>query len=372
MTAKVVIGINSVWNVVNFRSNLIKAMVAAGYDVVVMAPVDEHLGRLELLGCRFVPLPMDNKGTHPVRDLLLLWRFYSSLRQERPDVYLGYTIKPNIYGSLAARLLGIPVSNNITGLGAVFIRGGWLSRFVCALYKVALSRSSKVFFQNDDDKEFFVSGGLVDPGVSERLPGSGIDLVEFSPVSLPCNEPIRFVLIARMLIDKGVCEFVEAAHLLKQEGVVQAEFCLLGSADVLNPAAIPRAKLDAWIAEGDIMYLGTTDNIRAEIELAHCIVLPSYREGVPRALLEAAAMGRPIVATNVAGCRDVVEDGSNGYLCAPKDADDLAKKMKKVALLSREEQTTMGIKGRAKIEHEFDDRIVIQKYLESIKKITNE
>lgn len=365
---KVVIALNTAWNLVNFRAGLIKALVAAGYEVVAVAPADEYVSRLQALGCRFVPLPMDNKGTHPGRDLLLLWRFYGLLKRERPDVYLGYTVKPNIYGSLAAHALGIPVVNNIAGLGAVFIRGGLLNRLVRLLYRLALARSAKVFFQNDDDKALFVSGGLVNAAVTDRLPGSGIDLKQFVPVPLPNKTPIRFLLIARMLWDKGVGEFVEAARLLKREGV-QAEFCLLGFLDVQNPAAISRAQMDTWTNEGAVRYLGVSDNVCEEIAQADCVVLPSYREGTPRTLLEAAAMGRPIVTTDAVGCREVVDDGVNGYLCRPKDAVDLAEKMKQIVGLSPEERTAMGFRGRSKVEREFDEQIVIGKYLGAVKSI---
>lgn len=368
--AKVVIALNMAWNLVNFRAGLIKALVAAGYEVVSVAPADEYVPRCVSLGCRFVPLPMDNKGTHPGRDLLLLWRFYWLLKRERPDVYLGYTVKPNIYGSLAAHSLGIPVINNIAGLGAVFIRDVWLTRLVRSLYRLALARSTKVFFQNYDDRALFVSGRLVDAAVADRLPGSGIDLEQFVPVPLPNRNTIRFLLIARMLWDKGVGEFVEAARLLKAQSV-NAEFCLLGFLDVQNPAAISRCEMDVWVNDGVVRYLGVSDNVREEIAQADCIVLPSYREGTPRTLLEAAAMARPIVTTDAVGCRDVVDDGVSGYLCNPQDAVDLASKIKRIAELTPEERTAMGLRGRAKVECDFDEQIVIGRYLEAVAGVVN-
>lgn len=352
----------------NFRSGLIRALLDAGYEVVAVAPPDKYAERLSRLGCRFVPLPIDNQGTHPVRDLLLLWRFFGLMRAERPDVYLGYTVKPNVYGSLVARTLGIPVINNIAGLGAVFIKGGWLNKLVNGLYKVALSRSRRVFFQNDDDRQLFITSRLVSEGVSDLLPGSGIDLAKFSPVPLPAGTPVRFLLIARMLWDKGVGEFVEAARLLKQRGV-DAEFCLLGFLDVQNPAAIPRQQMNDWVAEGTVLYLGVSDNVREEIAQADCVVLPSYREGTPRTLLEAAAMARPIVTTDAVGCREVVDDGINGYLCKPKDASDLADKMERIVSMAHVQREAMGLRGREKVEREFDEQIVIDKYLSAIEEV---
>jgi len=314
--AKVLIALNTTWNLVNFRAGLIRALADAGYEVIAVAPPDKYVPRLTAFGCRFVSLPMDNKGTHPSRDLLLLWRFYQLFRHERPDVYLGYTVKPNVYGSLAAHALGIPVINNIAGLGTVFIKEGWLTRLVRGLYRLALSRSAKVFFQNDDDRAMFVAGGLVRAAFTDRLPGSGIDLARFSPVPLPSQPPLRFLLIARMLWDKGVGEYVEAARLLKGRAV-NADFCLLGFLDVQNSAAISRQQMDEWVAEGVVRYLGMSDNVASEIAAADCVVLPSfYREGVPRSLLEAAAMGRPIITTNSVGCREVVDDGvSTSQFC---------------------------------------------------------
>lgn len=355
----------------NFRAGLIRAMVAAGYEVVAVAPPDGYAPRLVEFGCRYVPLPMDNKGTHPGRDFLLFWRFLQLMRKERPAAYLGYTIKPNIYGSLAAHLLSVPVINNIAGLGTVFIRKGWLTRLVRGLYRLALSRSVKVFFQNNEDRALFVSGKLISDVVADRLPGSGIDLGHFMPAPLPNREPLRFLLVARMLWDKGVGEFVEAARMLKKQGI-SADFCLLGFLDVQNPAAISRQQMNEWVEEGIIRYLGVSDHVAEEVALADCVVLPSYREGVSRTLLEAAAMARPIVTTDSVGCRDVVDDGINGYLCKPQDAADLADKISKMAGLSHAERTAMGLRGREKVVREFDEQIVIGKYLATIKEVLNQ
>lgn len=369
---KVVICLNTAWNLVNFRAGLIRALIAQGYEVVAVAPDDEYATQLTALGCRFVPLPMDNGGTHPVRDVLLFLRFWLLLRREKPDVFLGYTVKPNVYGSLAAHALGVAVVNNIAGLGTVFIRDGWLVRLVRGLYRLALRHSAKVFFQNPDDLQLFLASELVGREVTELLPGSGIDLKRFVPVHLPhaivTTRKVRFLLIARMLLDKGVVEYVEAARLI-HERWPHAECCLLGFVDAQNPTAISAAQMDAWVAQGFVNYLGMSDDVRVEIAAADCIVLPSYREGTPRTLLEAAAMGRPIITTDAVGCREVVEDGVNGYLCKVRDPSDLADKMDQMLSLTHAERTEMGLRGRAKMEAEFDERIVIRKYLAAIKGI---
>ena len=370
MNRRVVIALNLAWNLVNFRAGLIRALVAEGYEVVAVAPYDEYAPRLDALGCRYVPLPMDNQGTHPGRDLLLLWRFYRLLRRERPAVYLGFTVKPNVYGSMAAHALGIPVVNNIAGLGAVFIRNSPVTRVVRGLYRLALSRSRRVFFQNDEDRRMFVEGGLVRPEVTGRVPGSGIDLGRFAPAPLPGAERgrVRFLLIARMLWDKGVGEYVAAARRVRRR-YPGAEFGLLGFLDVQNPAAISREQMDAWVDEGVVRYLGVSDDVRAQIAAADCVVLPSYREGTPRTLLEAAAMGRPLITTDAVGCREVVDDGVNGLLCRVRDADDLADKMEQMIALSADERTEMGRRGREKVEREFDERFVIDAYLRAIREV---
>lgn len=369
MKPNIIIALNTAWNLYNFRSGLIRALVAAGYEVVAVAPHDEYAVRLREIGCRFIAMPMDNQGTHPGRDLTLLWRFYHLLKGERPAVYLGYTVKPNIYGSLAAQLLGVPVINNIAGLGAVFIKESWLTSLVRGLYRLALVRAAKVFFQNDDDRQMFVSSGLVPQAVTDLLPGSGIDLAKFVPVPLPGREACRFLLIARMLWDKGVGEFVEAARILSARGI-KAEFCLLGFLDVENPSAISRQQMSDWEAEGVVRYLAVSDDVREEIAQADCVVLPSYyREGTPRTLLEAAAMARPIVTTDAVGCREVVDDTINGYLCAPKDASDLADKMERIVSMAPDEREAMGRRGREKVEREFDEQIVISKYLSAIEAV---
>jgi glycosyltransferase involved in cell wall biosynthesis len=312
---------------------------------------------------------MDNQGTHTIRDLLLLWRFFQLLKTEKPDLCLFYTVKPNVYGSLASRLCGIPFINNVSGLGAVFIQGGWLRWFVSALYRLAFRNSNRVFFQNRDDLELFLENKLVKVGLTDVLPGSGINLHRFTPIDdadrKSINSPFQFLLIARMLKDKGVVEYVNAAKLLKESGV-KADFCLLGFLDVQNPAAISSEQMKQWTDQGFVKYLGTSDDVREYFVVADCIVLPSYRECTPRSLLEAAAMAKPIITTNVVGCKEVVEHGFNGFLCEVKNSEDLALKMKEMLFLSENQRRTMGKNGRLKMEKEFDENIVIQKYLQAI------
>ena len=365
---KIIVSSNTTWSIVNFRSGLLRSLVSAGHRVTVAAPQDQYRPHLENLGCRYVPLPMDNKGTNPWKDAKLLFSYSRLFQSEKPDLYLGFTIKPNIYGSIVAHLYGVPVINNITGLGSAFIANDWLSIIVRILYRISLSRSIMVLFQNEDDRRLFVEDGLIAAVKSERLPGSGIDLSRFKPSAPPSRSVTRFLLIGRLLWDKGVGEFVEAARILKARGR-PADFCLLGFLDAQNPTAISRQIVEQWVIEGVVRYLGASDDVRPHIAEADCIVLPSYREGVPRSLLEAAAMGRPIITTDSVGCREVVEHGVNGYLCRPRDVADLAEKMEMMITLSTAERERMGRRGREKVEREFDEQIVIRKYHEIIEQL---
>jgi len=368
---KVLIALNTAWNLFNFRIGLIHALIADGYEVVAVAPKDEYASHLTESGCRFISIPMDNKGTHPGRDLLLLIRFWLMLKQERPDVFLGYTVKPNIYGSLVAHTLGIPVINNIAGLGTVFIRDAWLTRLVKLLYMAALSRSRHVFFQNNEDRQLFIGLGLVKSDRTSRLPGSGVDLNQFcyTPMRLLGGTTFRFLLVARMLLDKGIGEYVEAARIVRRK-YPTAKFQLLGFLDVKNPTAVSKKQMDSWVSEGIVEYLGIANDVKPYLISADCVVLPSYREGVPRSLLEAAAIGRPIIASDAIGCRDVVDDMSNGLLCRVGDADDLAAKMLIMIEMSPEKRREMGLAGRKKMELEFDEQVVIKCYLDVINTIT--
>jgi len=366
---KILISANTTWNLVNFRQKLIATLIERGFDVVAVAPEDDYCKRLELSGCRYVPLAMDNKGMHPGHDFQLMLGFLRLFFRERPDVVLAYTVKPNVYASLAAKVVKVPVINNISGLGTAFIRGGWMSVLVSMLYRAGLSRSRCVFFQNDDDRTLFLEKGLVRRSQTDLLPGSGIDLNHFS-VSLdappkPERDGLVFLMVARMLWDKGVREYVEAARSVRKR-YPGTRFQLLGFLDVKNQTAVSRADVDGWVAEGIVEYLGTADDVRPLIAEADVVVLPSYREGTPRSLLEAAAMGKPLIATDVPGCREVVKDGMNGYLCTVRDSGDLAESISKMIALSPDERNGMARRSRQFVEECFDEKIVINKYLKAI------
>lgn len=364
---KIAIGYNSSQSVWNFRENLIKALQKEGYDFVILAPFDAHTSKLEDIGCECINIPM-RMVANPFLDLCTVFSLRRAMRRSRPDVYLGFTAKPNVYGTLAASSLGIPSINNIAGLGAAFISTSVVTRILKALYRVALSRSAHVFFQNTDDRDLFLSTGIIRHGRYDVLPGSGVDLdrFEFRPLPQITDErPFRFLMVSRLLWDKGVGEYVDAAKALSAHGR-HYEFHILGQSAVDNPAAVPEDQLRKWVAEGVITHRRHIEDVTGELAATDCVVLPSYREGTPRSLLEAAAIGRPIVTTDAVGCRNTVDDGVSGLLCRPRDADDLADKLDQVAQMSLDKRQAMGRNGRMKMEIEFDETIVIDKYMEQI------
>jgi len=369
---RIAIVINKSWNIYNFRMGLVKAFLNLGYEVIAIAPEDEFTPQLIAAGCEYYPVSMENKGTNPLQDLMLTKRFYDCYRRVKPDVILQYTIKPNIYGTLAAKLAGIPTINNVSGLGTVFIIQNFVSKVALQLYKLAFKFPAKVFFQNHDDQQLFLEHRLIKASITDVLPGSGIDTARFKPAAtFTRNQNFTFLMIARVLYEKGVVEYVEAARLVRAQ-YPNVRCQLLGGIDESGNIGVKQAVMDAWVQQGVIEYLGTSAAIEANISLADAVVLPSYREGTPKTLLEAAAMGKPIITTNVPGCRDTVIDGRNGFLCEVKNSRDLAAKMMQLYQLPATELARMGKASRQLAEEKFDERFVINKYLAAIQAVTNQ
>jgi glycosyltransferase involved in cell wall biosynthesis len=329
-------------------------------------------------------------GSNILRDGVLFLRYLQYIYKAKPDLCVLFTIKPVIYGSIASWINRTPSISVITGLGTAFIADNFLTRVVETLYRLALSCSSRVFFLNSEDKHLFCSKGIIqDSKFITTIPGEGVDLRLFKkdgaeaiicenasqvrsfpgiiiePNQSDCNDGFSFILVARMIRDKGIVEFVDAARIVKQQ-FPAVKFKLLGYIGVQNRGAISQKEIDNWVREGVIEYLGSASDVRPFLKNSDCVVLPSYREGIPRTLLEASAMSLPIITTNVPGCRDVVEDGVNGFLCTPHNAHDLADKIKILLGLSAEQRSEIGRRGREKVECEFDERIVIEKYREAI------
>ena len=361
----IVVSANSRWNLANFRAGLIEALSREGLRVTALAPADQD--RVELR-CAAEEIAIDRSGVNPVTDLATLWTYYRSFRRLRPVAYLSYTIKPNIYGAIAARWAGVASIPNVSGLGTAFIDDGLFARFVGRLYRVAFRKSPVVFFQNEDDRALFVGRNIVRAGQARLLPGSGIDLDHFRPGPERVDGAPTFLLIARLLGDKGVREFAEAARMLKSE-LPGARFQLLGPIDDGNRTAIQREEIERWSDEGVVEYLGASDDVRPFVRDANAIVLPSYREGLPRTLLEGAAMARPLVATDVPGCREIAIDGVTGLLCAPRSASSLASAMRRMAALPADRREAMGRAGRELVERKFSETRVIQIYLDALQQV---
>lgn len=372
MGQKIVLVSNTAWSIYNFRQGLIRALRTHGFEITAVAPPDEYAPRIAETGAHYIPLEMENRGTNPWADLRLCIQLRRILKKEAAACVLSFTIKPNLYGAVAARSLGVPCITNISGLGTVFIRETWITTIVKVLYRWGLRAASWVFFQNPDDRDFFAVEGLVDREKTELLPGSGIDtgLYSAAPVAEQPRNSLRFLLLGRMLWDKGVGEYVAAAQSL-QERFPECEFVLMGFLGVANATAIPRTKIEEWERSGAVKYLPPTDDVRSAIAKADCVVLPSYREGTPRSLLEAASMGKPIITTDVPGCRQVVDHQRTGFLVKVRDPDDLADKMERMIHLSKTERVEMGQRGRKKMIREFDERIVLDRYIRRVSELIN-
>jgi len=371
MPSNILIVSNTSWYLHNFRLGLIESLLGQGYKVSTLSPEDQYSDKLIQKGCHHIHLVMDNKGLNPINDLMMRKILSEHYREVNPNLIMHYTIKPVIYGSMAAAKLGIPFISNITGLGTAFIKRNWITWLVKRLYRLSQKKADYIFFQNADDKELFEKEKLIPNNVlQEVIPGTGIDTDHFNQQPYPESNPVIFLLIARMLWDKGVGEFVEAARQIKSE-FSDVRFQLLGFLDVINRTAISHQQMQIWTEQGVIEYLGETDDVRQHIASSSCVVLPSYREGLPRTLLEAASIGRPIIATDVTGCREVVDHGVNGYLSKAKDASDLAEKMKDMIRLSVDERREMGLRGRKKIEQNFDEKIILQKIVNRIESVLN-
>lgn len=356
------------WTLYNFRAGLMRALKRQGTTVIGGgAGGDGFEPKIEALGVPFMALPIDKKGINPRADLQLFWTLYRWYRRERPDVVHHFTIKPVIYGSIAARLAGVPrIVNTVVGLGFVFIEDDmvWLRYMVEWQYRFALACAHFTFFHNRDDLHMFHTRRIVSARKTGILPGSGVDCDFFRPSAVPSQPTttaVIFLMVARLLREKGVYEFVEAARIVKHD-FPQVQFQLLGGLDQRNPTVVSSEELRDWQAEGLITWLGEVSDVRPCVAVADVVVLPSYREGISRALLEAAAMGKPLITTDAVGCRDVVDEGINGLLVPVKDAQELARAMIRM-IREPTLRERMGKASRIKIEREFNEQEVLKKIM---------
>lgn len=367
---RVLLFANTDWYLYNFRRSLALALRDVGHDPLLLSPPGAYGERLRGLGLRWEPVPMERRSLNPLREATLLLELARLFRREKPDLVHGFTIKCAVYGSLAARLAGVPAQvNAVTGLGYVFTSQDTKARalrpLVRTLMKTALgARSARLILQNPDDVAMFERSGLVDPGRIRLIPGSGVDCRRFAPMHRPARqaeEPFRVLLPARLLWDKGLAEFVDAARRLQAQGR-DIEFLLAGEPDPGNPASVPEDIVRGWVEEGLVRWLGHVDDMPALFASVDVVALPSYREGLPKGLIEAGACGKALVTTDVPGCRDVVDDGVDGLKVPVRDAAALTAAIVRLhddpALAAR-----LGGAARERALNRYDERIVIERTL---------
>lgn len=358
-----IIAYNTTHYVYLLRTRLIKNLQRAGCVVYVVAPKDAYVDKIVEIGCQHVHVDV-KRAVNPVQDLWYFLKMVRVMRGIAPDYYLGYTIKPNTYGSIACRLLGVPVINNIAGLGSAFLGTSILSVAARLLYKWSLARSKVIFFQNPDDQSEFIENRLIKSHQARLLPGSGVDLERYTPLRQPsASQSAEFTVlfIGRLMIEKGIFEFLEAARMVRGNGK-KVSFTIVGSIPRTGAAGRIQTAIDRAVRAGTVTYLGFLEDVRSAIGDSGCVCLPSYREGTPRSLIEAAAMGKPLIATDAPGCREIVREGINGFLCRVGDSTSLAEAIEKMVHSGEDARQLMGAESRRIAEREYDERVVIKSY----------
>ena len=357
---KIIFSDNTLWGLLNFRGGVIKHLTENGYEVVLIAPKDELCDLTTIPAkVRYIPIELQNISKNIVSDIKYYKAIKTIYREEKPDYIFHYTIKPNIYGTMAAHSLGIRSSAMITGLGHVFTKGGIGNKIARLMYKYAMSFSERVFVLNRSNHDTLLKNRVVK---KEKLlwleGGEGVNLKQFSTQSVPNNQKPVFLMITRLLYEKGYAEYVNAANILKDK----AEFRIMGPI-YLHPSGVHPDSVRKDVLSGAIKHIEYSPDVVSQITLADCMVLPSfYGEGLSRVLMEGLAMGKPIVCTDIPGCRETVDNGVNGFLCQPRDSISLTKAFEKFIAISPDQRLKMGMESRKKAERIFDERFVIEKY----------
>lgn len=363
--SKVIISANTSWFVFNFRFKTITRLLELGHEIHVLAPNDKYSNKLVSMGCIFHDVYVDGKGTSFLSELKSLCKIYFSIKRISPDFVFNSTIKMNIYVGLACIFLKKRYVNNISGLGTAFIHEGVLFRFSRLLYGIVNRKSDHVFFENEDDMNLFFSKSMAVPSRSSLLPGSGVDIDKYSFKELPKSKPFVFTMVSRLIEDKGVREYIEASKIIYKKNK-NVKFILIGPSGVSNKTAITVREIESWENLHFIEYVGEQSNVASWLADTHVFVLPSYREGMPRSVLEALSIGRPAIVTDVPGCRQSILPEVNGWLCQPKSADDLARAMLEALILDDEKLVAMSKAARVWIEDNFSDEIVANRHIEII------
>lgn len=344
-----------------FRKDLLAALLNTGHEVYILLPNGGLVPELVQLGCRYLETPVDRRGMNPIRDSKLFNQYRAMLRKIKPDLVITYTIKPNIYGGLACRMAHIPYAVNITGLGSAIENGGWLKRFVLSLYRPALKDAKVIFFENTGNRDTLVATGVVPKGRDVVLNGAGVNLEDYPYQPYPQEGSVRFLFVGRIMREKGVDEFFAAARRMKQNYGDGVEFHIVGSfEEAYKPV------MDELAQAGVVKYHGYQSDMKPFYAMAGCVVLPSYHEGMSNVLLEAAASGRPLITSDIPGCREAVENGVSGYLCPVKNAGALYDAMQRFAELPKDLKTEMGGRGRARMEQHFSKKAVVTETIQHL------
>jgi glycosyltransferase involved in cell wall biosynthesis len=349
----------------NFRKELIMKLVEDGNEVFISMPKAEENSFFSNMGCKIIDTPVDRRGVNPVRDFGLIISYIQLMKKLKPDIVFSYTVKPNIYGSIASNLTKNRQVCNITGTGATFLNRNAVNIIAKTLYKISIKKSYKVFFQNSGDKDFFVENKMVRNNFA-MLPGSGVNLEQYALCDLPSVNRINFIFVGRVMKLKGIDQYLECAKAIKNK-YPNTNFYVAGFIEEYRYKEIVKDNHE----NGSIIYIGFQKDIKSWIQKCHCTILPSHGgEGVPNVLLESAAMGRICIASTINGSKDVVEDGVTGYLFETGNAKDLTNKVEKFLGLEYEAKKQMGLAGKKKVEKEFNRNIVINAYIEEIRKVT--
>lgn len=363
MNKKILVLSNNCGGLVSFRKEVFEAFLKEGHTVTVVAPQDYKTDIIKEIGCFYIPISFNRQGTNPFADIKLMLKYRQIIKKEKPDVVLTYTIKPNLYGGMACRLTKTPQIANITGLGIATERPGWLYAITKVLYRIGLKKAQKVFFQNRENMDFCISKKLV-TAPSSLIPGSGVNLERFHLQPYPDDTTCRFIYIGRIQRRKGIEQYLKAAQVIKDK-YPQTEFHILGRCEETKY----QATLDYLVSQGTIIYHGLVKDTRPYLKDMHCTIHPSfYPEGMSNVLLESCATGRPVITTDKAGCKDIVEEGKNGFIVRQQDADDLIEKIEHFIKIPHQEKQVMGLYSRQKMEKEFSRDIVITSYQKEIEK----
>ena len=359
MKTIVVLSNHSVWTY-NLRAEILQELIRLGHRVIVVVGSGKRIEDLKQLGCEHMDVPFNRHGMNPFNEIRLFNAYRKIVKEVRPDVVLTYTVKPNLYGAFLCRKYHIPCIANITGLGTAVEYPGPMQSVLCAAYRFAFQDIYKVFFQNTANRDVFLEKGIVKDHY-DLLPGSGVNVNRFKTIEYPSEKTVEFVFISRIMKEKGIDQYLSAARVIREKYPF-TKFHVCGFCEPEYSGTLEQSQ-----KLGDVIYHGMVDDVRDILAITHCLVLPTYYpEGMSNVLLESAACGRPIITTNRPGCREIIDDGYNGFICKAKNDADLISVIERFINLTYEEKVQMGLNGRRKVEKQFDREIVVRKYVAAI------